>query len=81
MGTTFTDAPHNSPYFDRYEGNPDAFLARAQVCVAEWKGRRFDRPASQQDAEDPHYLVFSPFDPDTHGPIIKAMVEKVRKQF
>ncbi len=68
------------PYFDRYEGNPDAFRARAQACVAEWKSRRFDPPASQQDAEDPHYLTFSPFDPDTHGPIIKAMVEKVRKQ-
>ncbi len=65
-------------FLGRYEDSADAFRSRAQACVAEWKNRRFDLPLCQDDAQDPHYLTFSPYDPDTHGPVIKAMAEEVK---
>lgn len=55
----------------RFEKNTDAFKTRVSECVADWRGRLYEAPPT----EDPHYITFSPYEMETHEPVRKAMVQ------
>jgi len=56
-----------------YESDMDVFKSRTQDCVMDWKERLFT-----MTSDDPHYMKFSVFEEEIHGPVRQAM--KTRKE-
>ena len=59
-----------------YNENLDLYKSRVANCISEWKSRLFDIPAHPDDAGDPHYITFSPFEAKLHEPILKKIIEQ-----
>lgn len=59
----------NKEAADLLAQNRAEFIARANLTVSQSKEHVYDEPTS----DDPHYIVFEKFNPETHGPVIEKI--------
>jgi hypothetical protein len=72
---------HQMKTYFRYErscseedaDNEVTFRERVRDCVMDWRDRIYERP----NFDDPHYLVFTPFEPKVHEPARQAMLTPI----
>lgn len=57
-------SPVNKEAAELFDKDTEQFRSRVRSCVTEWK----DRLYLTKEHEDPHYLIFSSFQSDVHGP-------------
>ncbi|XP_040565223.1 AKT-interacting protein isoform X2 [Lepeophtheirus salmonis] len=66
--------PSDSEAAELYESNVNEFKTKVNACIEEWKLRLYEiDPEISQD--DPHYLVFQPFNSEIHNGFKNAMNE------
>lgn len=61
--------PMNEEAASLYKQDLEAFRARARSCVTDWKEQLY----LEKDHEDPHYLTFSVYQSELHGPVREQM--------
>jgi len=64
-----TTSPLNMEAATLYEKNIEEFQTRARSCVTDWKEQLY----LEKDHPDPHYLTFSSFQEQIHGPVRDKM--------
>ena len=62
-------SPLNMEAATMYERDMEEFQARARSCVTDWKEQLY----LAKDHPDPHYLTFSTFQEQIHGPVRDKM--------
>ena len=62
-------SPLNIEAATMYENNIQQYQARAKSCVTDWKEQLY----LEKDHPDPHYLTFSTFQEQIHGPVRDKM--------
>jgi len=62
-------SPLNSEAATLYEKDLEQFKVRAKSCVTDWKEQLY----LEKDHPDPHYLTFSSFQEQIHGPVREKM--------
>lgn len=62
-------SPVNQEAAALYEKDLESFRARARSCVTDWKEQLY----LTREHEDPHYLTFSVYRPELHGPVRDQM--------
>ena len=62
-------SPLNMEAATMYERDMEEFQARARSCVTDWKEQLY----LAKDHPDPHYLTFSIFQEQIHGPVRDKM--------
>lgn len=62
-------SPVNQEAAALYEKDLESFRARARSCVTDWKEQLY----LTKEHEDPHYLTFSVYRPELHGPVRDQM--------
>ena len=67
-----TKDPLNREAANIHQENLDGYRARVSDCVAQWRKRLY-KP-NPEDADDPHYIKFSPFEAQVHGPLLDGIL-------